>query len=672
MFIFSLLMYIVCSILLQKSLFRYFSITKLIQTFFLVIFSFNIVLFSLLSMLNLANQAWIALLFQTILCSITCIYLFKRTPISFRSLWSDLQEKIISLKRIDYFLIVLIGTVLAAFFAVGITTPPNNLDSLDPTHLTRVYYAIQQGSLLFDSYHQVARPLNIHIVHFWLFLLGGSENLFFSVQWFSLIVALVTVFKISRLLGFSLTKSLMGAIVVLSFPVVLLQTYSSQGDLTVAALILLSISFALEYSNKKYPPDLFFAAISLIFALGTKNSAFLVLPIFGIYSVVWFFRNKRFRKGNVKIILILSILLLFSGFQFIINIVNKGSFFGSGNILGYNYSSLGNVWEKAKYNLPRYSYQLVGFDGLPVQMQTSLFEKKAIVFSKGLSIFGIDLEDDVFLAPGFSQIESFQYNKLNDLNEDSSWFGPLGFLIPLALLLSQLSKNSSRRQFSLFSFLLFTSYLFLVFLQRPGWDPYQGRYFISSVLPCVPLVPILIPSRKFLKQSISVILILISFTVVTFSFFTNSSKPVITQRESREYFYNYFIPLPSDNAAQLFIKERVRYGYAYLAESIPKRRNIYSVHYLEQVYFNSLPTVNDVIFINMLIPEDIPITFWFHEKSMEYGLFGQNKRRDLHPVYDLDQSIKGWFVTYSSTFVEVSGQVHLIAEYGNYKVYYFQ
>jgi len=670
MLILSLLLYLACSIILQKGLFQQFSITKLIQVFFLVIFSFNIVLFGLLSLLGMANQSWISLILQALMCAITCLFIFRRNLFTFQSLWSDFHEKIRTIKIRDYFLIVFIGVVLIAFFTVGITTPPNNIDSLDPTHLARVYYAIQQGTLLIDNYHQVARPLNIHIVHFWLFLLGRSENLFFIVQWFSLIVVLVTVYRISRFLGFTLTKALISAFVILSFPVVMLQTYSSQGDLAVAALVLMSISFAVEYSIRKQTADILFAAISLIIALGTKNTAFLVLPVFGIYIVIWLFKNIRHRKVNVKFVLILAVLLIFSGFQFIVNIVNTGSFFGNGRILGYDYSSLNNFWEKAKFNLPRYTYQLIGFDGLPFQIQSYLINKKAGLFSSGLSRFGIDLESEVILQPGFSQNEVFQYNKRNDLNEDSSWFGPICLFIPLALIVSLLSTNSIRRKYSLFSLFLFLIYYFLVFLQRPGWDPYQSRYFISAILPGVPLLPILIPDRKFLKQFIPAVIILASLMVVSFSFFTNTSKPVITQKESHDFIYENFIPIPSDNDIKIIIKEKLRYIFAYLTESTPWKSSIYKVTYLEQVYYNDLTKLPDVKFINSLVPEDSPLFFWFREKNLEYGLFGKNKTRDLYPVYKQDQTINGYFVTYSSIFIEPSDKVNLLGDNGHYKVYY--
>ena len=221
MLIFSLLLYLACSIILQKGLFGKSNISKTIQTFFLVIFSYNVVIFGLLSLLGWANQPLVALIIQIVFCSITCTFVIKRYHLSFGSIWNEFKESFISLRRIDYLLIVVIAVVLCAFFIVGITTPPNNIDSLDATHLARVYYGMQQGSLLFDSLHEVARPLNIHIVHFWLFLLGGSENLFFLVQWFSLLVAIITIYQISLFLGFSRTKSIISAFIISTFPVAL-------------------------------------------------------------------------------------------------------------------------------------------------------------------------------------------------------------------------------------------------------------------------------------------------------------------------------------------------------------------------------------------------------------------------------------------------------------------
>ncbi|PKN15216.1 MAG: hypothetical protein CVU67_01730, partial [Deltaproteobacteria bacterium HGW-Deltaproteobacteria-24] len=163
------------------------------------------------------------------------------------------------------------------------------------------------------------------------------------------------------------------------------------------------------------------------------------------------------------------------------------------------------IIEKYKYNAPRFLYQLIGLDGLPRILQNSLIQVKAKYFQKTLVPSSLDLEKKVFLQPGFDQVEEFNYREPLILSEESAWFGPIGvLLIPAAILSSLFSKQRNRRIYGVFSFTLFLSFFIMVIIQRPGWDPYQGRYFILPVLPMVPLVSMLIPSNSTLYMSLKI------------------------------------------------------------------------------------------------------------------------------------------------------------------------
>jgi len=186
-------------------------------------------------------------------------------------------------------------------------------------------------------------------------LIGGSENLFFLVQWFSLIVVIVSVYDIARSLGFSSTQSLVSSIVCISFPIALLQTYSSQGDLTVAALIITSISLALSYNAQKRWVDIIGAILALSLALGTKNTAFLTLPVIGLSVIVYLIKTREFKKTLPWVGAGLLILILTTGFHFIKNIKETGYIFGVKNIMADPALS-NHMLEKSEYNIPRYIY----------------------------------------------------------------------------------------------------------------------------------------------------------------------------------------------------------------------------------------------------------------------------------------------------------------------------
>ncbi|MCX6054662.1 MAG: hypothetical protein NTZ74_07100 [Chloroflexi bacterium] len=498
MLLFSILIYFLFTCLVCISFFQKTTPSKFLQIFFLIVFASNILLFEILSFFTAADRPLIFLTVQLVFFGLSSFLILKKHPVQLLELKPQLTSFFFGLKKVDYVLISFIGVILAAFFIVGITTPPNNLDSFDPSHLPRIYYWIQNGTLQsINSTHfsDLIKPINAHIQGFWLFSLGRSENLFFLVQWFSLVIITASIYDIARSLKFASTPSLVSAIVGLSFPVALLQSYSSQGDLTVAALPLISISWAMAFINRKNKVDLIGAILAFCLALGTKNAAFLIAPVMGLYVAFWLMVNKKIKQFLPWFGVVLAILLVFSGFQFVQNMIKTGSVFGIKQIITEPLPAE-QIAIKAKYNFPRYIYQFIGFDGLPKPIQEKLTAIKARVFENIFVPRGIDLEKEVYLLAGFNEGERFNFNATPVLSEDTSWFGPIGLIIPFGLLFSFLSAKNQIKKYALFAFLIFLSFFFLVFLQRQGWDPYQGRYFLIVVLPLVPLISILIPNQK--------------------------------------------------------------------------------------------------------------------------------------------------------------------------------
>ncbi len=188
---------------------------------------------------------------------------------------------------------------MGGFFVVGIMTSPNNLDSL-ATHFCESITGLQHGSLESwpaSTQFQLYYPVNAHFQGTWLFLFGGSEKLFFLVQWFSYLIILILTYEIGIFLGSRRVVAMFCALLCLGFRWRCLQTYSFQGDLTVAALILAGIYFLFTYRYVGEPKLLFSAMLSLALAMGTKQTAYFTLPVligFGILLV------EGYRAENQK------------------------------------------------------------------------------------------------------------------------------------------------------------------------------------------------------------------------------------------------------------------------------------------------------------------------------------------------------------------------------------
>lgn len=669
MIIASLLIYTFFSLFLTISLYGLFNLAKFIQIFFLTSFGINVIIYLGLDLFKTINEPLLFLFIQVVVCTFLSLIVRHRWKLSLPKYKNRLKVSYSDFKWFDYTIIVIIGVVFFAFFVVGITTPPNNLDSLDPTSLTRVFYWIQEGSLDYGKLTGLASlldPLFFHIQGVWLFTLGKSENLFFLVQWFSLVVSAVTIFKISRSLHFSITNSLISSLVGLSLPVVLMQTYSFQGDLTVAVLVLVCFSFVIDWFNSNSKLDLFGAGLAFLLALGTKKAAFLSIPIISIFILFWLISRLKNKKIIPWVSISTGALLIVSIIFGVQMIIRQGGVLAGVHLI-YDYQvSSSKITEKVQYNYPRYLYQLIGLDGLPRVLQNDLNPIKTELFQKIIVPSSIDLQKDIYLQPGFNETEKFLYNMPFILNEDGAWFGPLAFLfIPISIIFSIFSKNKHRKMYAILISFFFVMYFLMVIIQRPGWDPYQGRYFILAILPMIPLVSILIPEKRIWKTLLLILIIPISFFLSINTFLANNSKPIINQGT----FWRLEMSIPENTTFRRNVKNYLVPSIEKVAESALNRRLFYHCPYWDQVYYSDYGYLLAITYFDSLIPDEATVSISIPPSALDYGLFGKNKDRKLIHVNNIDEVSYGYFITNSESQISISKDIELLGDNGEYKVY---
>ena len=325
----SILLYLVTALLVCMVVFQKLTFSKILISFFITTFSINVLIGEFLSLFQQLNNAWLYLAIQLVFCAALSAVLVIRNKIKWRDL---VQSNLISksnFRGFEYILLGLISASLAVLFFVGINTPPNNLDSLH-THLTRIYYWLQHGSLAnwaATGFFQLNYPINAHLQGLWLALLGGKEQLFFLVPWFSLVTICCTVYETSRLLDFSPRQSLFGVLVLMCFPVVLLQTYSFQNDLPVVALIAIAGWSLLNYQKSKRLVDLASVLLPLALALGVKQTAFFVLPIFLVAAIFMLVKKQVEKKHLAWLSLFVVFFMIFSFFKYAQNLACLSLFF---------------------------------------------------------------------------------------------------------------------------------------------------------------------------------------------------------------------------------------------------------------------------------------------------------------------------------------------------------
>jgi hypothetical protein len=673
MIIASILIYLTLSLFIFISVYGRIILGKFIQLFFLITFGLNILICFVLDLFKAVDSAPLFLVLQIAICILLSLVVRRHWPLQIKDYRYRLGISFSEFHWFDLVLIVLMGTVLSAFFVVGITTPPNNLDSLDPTGITRIFYWFQQGSLDYGTPTGLASifdPLFFHMQGVWLFSLGKSEYLLFLVQWFSLIVSTITIYKISRSLGFSITNSLISSLVGLSLPVILLQTYSFQGDLTVAVLILVCISFVIDWLKSKDKFDLFFAGFAFVFALGTKRAAFLAIPVFAILFLLWMISRLNNKKiipwvtGSAVLIIIASFVLVGQ------LIIRQGGVLAGVHLIYDRQVSTYNISEKFRYNSPRFLYQFIGLDGLPRVLQKSLAPIKADLFQKALVPSTLDLQKDVFLQPGFDDVERFSYTAPLILSEEGAWFGPFGFLLlPLAVILTFFSRQKTRCIYAAFALILFLSFFILVIIQRPGWDPYQGRYFILPVLPLIPLISMILPTKKIWRILLIVLILPLCLFLSLNTFFANNSRPIVTAGSIWGFQYQHILNLPESNKYELYIKNKLITSTDQIASAALDRPSIYQTSYWEQVYYSGFRMLKTIQFIDPLVPDGATLYLDLPSTTLDYGLFGKNKDRTLIRVEDINQVPSGYFLTRSSALIVPTTGLQLLGDNGLFMVY---
>ncbi len=671
MLVISLLFYFATSLFVCGWVFQRISINKILLSFFLTTFSINILIFEVMSLLHRMNEAGLYLLLQAMFCGGILAVCAARNKDAEGFSW---EKPFADFHPLDYALVACMVLILGGFFIVGISTAPNNSDGLNH-HLLKIYYWLQHSSMEnwpASWYPQLIYPVNEHFQGAWLFLLGRSEKLFFLVQWFSLVLISTLTYEVARLLKFSTTKSLFGALVGLSFPVALLQTYSFQGDLAVTALVMSCVYLGFSYRETQRLPELMGALLALALALGTKQTAFFVIPAICGLGIYWISRGRILRAHIPYLALFAIFFLVFSAYKFIQNQRETGSFLGNPNVADVGSMISADTPEKVRYNLPRLLYDFIGFDGMPLESQREFIQLKAGVFRAIDKSFNLNLEGTEYLKYGFGGQERFLYDRIPQLSEDTAWFGPLGFLLlPLALVLGLFSRSALMREYSIFALFLSLSFGLLVVLQWPGWDPYEGRYFIMGLVPVLPLMAILVPNRKGWQGLVvgifAVWVLILAFNTLLF----NNSKPILPYQYLQRYSTQQVANFPENNFLQAAIKKGTNSILFKLMKNSPEGEGIFNGTRLQQVYYVNKRALEDVSFILKNVPENESISLYSPGYSMEYGLFGENRTRKLFPLRSLrDYDGNSYLVLRNPVDEETITRWNLIASNKHYSIFY--
>ncbi len=388
--------------------------------------------------------------------------------------------------------LLVIPIIAIVSFALGWHVPPNNWDSMT-YHLSRAAYWRQWRTLAHfptNNLRQVVFPGNAEVLLLVTLLLAHAATFAFLVQFSAYAAATVAIYGVGRQLGLRPIYALIGAGAFATMPEVVLQSTSTQNDLTVAAFVICAVYFFADAIQTTRAASFVVAGAALGLAIGTKPTAFLVLPglCVGAAAILWRSRHGLGSTRRVVAAMAAGLLLaMLLGAPWYI--ANKEAY---GNISGppstiqaqeATHPTLGTL----STHLLRYMISLAD-PGWSAQLNPSvagaLCDETAVLHTNIVSLAHMPAFEPAIDSPGLG------YNPAPPCtyNEDLTWFGISGWLA-IALAAVWFVAGLIRRKVDLpwmlaagvISFLLCASFLL-------RWNPWENRLFIIAIALGSPLL----------------------------------------------------------------------------------------------------------------------------------------------------------------------------------------
>ena len=424
--------------------------------------------------------------------------------------------------------------------------PPSNNDSMS-YNLTRVLLMKDEGTLFLNNYtslRQVNLSLGYDIMNF-LFLRFNSDWFLaiFSMLCYAVIIfgtyALVSKFdSIDRTIRNNLKLSLITSIVISSLIELVLQATSTKNDIGTAAVAVVCFLAGYNFLYESDRLSLKILITSLLIGVSFKGYFVLFALPFSLF--ILYYSLKRFSlklllsyiKMNYLFYLLPFAIFIFFSLFVANNYINYGGFVGNPKYFNryMNHDGL----EGAAINACRYVIQGMEY---PTFLGGNFLKKAHDTFLKKKASIG-SLE--IFIK------EMPLGNIVAD--EDTSWYGPLGFLLIIPAIIYSLFKGSGYVRLTALSLVSF----YLLICYSVAWNPYAGRLFSLFYAASGLNVAFLLSRLRFKNFNY---LIIASSLILCFAALFNYSKSFFNVYE-----ISYWI---SNNIYKISRFEEKKHGFTY-------------------------------------------------------------------------------------------------------------
>ncbi|PWK26582.1 dolichyl-phosphate-mannose-protein mannosyltransferase [Arcicella aurantiaca] len=446
---------------------------------------------------------------------------------------------------LSLFLKFVFGGLFLTFGIVEITnlllifyTPPNEWDSMTG-HLNRLLYYLDHGTMAHfggTNWNIDTYPKSICTIQIYNYLMSGKiENWFKAIHHSAYLIVGFGAFGIARSLSNNFSAGVFCALAIWLLPNVLMQSVTTETDIVLASYLTCLVYFLFTYREKLWRRYLYLAGMTFGIALGHKITfAFSFPPLFFIILYTVFYEEKWSRVIDIKkpsfnpqkqyekitdntsvfwlifarfkhlfVGLLIGICLFTLPTGYLKNIQVYKHPIGPPTALKHQSveraGTTKNLIIQGSRNVIRYTIDMVNLDGLrnwdKGENINDLMKKPLIKLEKKTPL-RLEETTDFTIIP-FTYHKRFEF-----FNANPSWgiFG-FAFILPLIfLVLTGFIRKGIGYYILGIAFLLH----FLALSFTAAYDPWKGRYMISTAVYAVPFLSLLFTNWKLESFKFSV------------------------------------------------------------------------------------------------------------------------------------------------------------------------
>jgi hypothetical protein len=374
-----------------------------------------------------------------------------------------------------------LGAGVALAYLVGavviVVSPPNTPDAMT-YHLSRVGYWLQHRSLYhwstFDL-RQTAFPINYELGLLWITTFVRNDMLVGFVQWAAVPVMMAGVVGLARIMGRTRPEAMFAALLLSTFPGVMLHTLSIKNDLLLGTLLVGALYLLLLGLRDRRRGLLVIAALAVGIAAGVKTTLMMLGPGLAVWALLlgWQYGFGRLVRWGV---MCAAAFLLLGSYNYALNWIAYGHPLGTPEFVQEESTSDASSIDLIT-NMARYTYQAADTSGLPA----SVHRAKARLARSLFDLLGIPVTSDAAARVQFDLDE--QPLMINN----RTWLGPVGAVLLLAVIPYTISAVRRRDVIRLGLVLMAWSF-FVVLSLTVAWSPFKGRYVVMVAAVLAPLM----------------------------------------------------------------------------------------------------------------------------------------------------------------------------------------